>query len=112
MKKILVIIAMMTAPAIADEYKGQLTINPMIHNAISPLQPLAPYSGAKVYNSRGEFGGNLNSNRYDPDSVSNPYGRYGSRFSPDSMNNKYGAGSRFKSDSPNNIYSDGWEVWE
>jgi len=51
--------------------------------------------------------GQLSSNPYDPDSVSNPYGRYGSPYSSDSINNPYGAGSRYKSDSPNNPYGEG-----
>jgi hypothetical protein len=50
--------------------------------------------------------GNLNNNRFDPNSVSNPFGQYGSRFSPDSINNPYGQyGSRFSPYSPNNPYS-------
>ena len=39
--------------------------------------------------------GELSQNRYAPDSVSNPYGRYGSRYSPDSINNKYGPFGRY-----------------
>lgn len=54
----------------------------------------------------GKYLGNLNSNRYDPNSVSNPYGRYGSRYSTDSINNPYGQyGSRYSTDSPNNPYA-------
>lgn len=34
--------------------------------------------------------GTLSSNPYDPDSVSSPFGVYGSRYSPDSVNNPYG----------------------
>ena len=54
--------------------------------------------------------GRLSANRYDPDSISNPYGRYGSRYSPDSINNPHGAGSRFRADSPNNPYGEGWYI--
>ncbi len=39
---------------------------------------------------QGKYLGNLNSNRFDPNSISNPYGRYGSPYSPDSVNNPYG----------------------
>lgn len=65
----------------------------------------------------GKYLGKLNSNQYDPDSVSNPYGRYGSEYSPDSINNPYGRyGSEYSNESPNNpyateapnIYDDGW----
>jgi hypothetical protein len=34
--------------------------------------------------------GDLDKNPYNPNSVSNPYGRYGSEYSTDSINNKYG----------------------
>jgi hypothetical protein len=37
----------------------------------------------------GNYRGNLNGNRYDPNSVSNPYGRYGSEYSSESINNPY-----------------------
>lgn len=54
----------------------------------------------------GTYLGKLSSNQYDPDSVSNPYGRYGSRYSPDSINNPYGQyGSRYSNQSPNNPYA-------
>ncbi len=50
--------------------------------------------------------GNLNSNRYDPNSVVNPYGRYGSPYSADSINNPYGQyGSPYSSNSANNPYT-------
>jgi len=54
----------------------------------------------------GKYLGNLNSNQYDPNSVSNPYGRYGSKYSPDSINNQYGKyGSKYSDDSANNPYA-------
>jgi hypothetical protein len=54
----------------------------------------------------GKYLGNLNSNPYDPNSVSNPYGRYGSPYSSDSINNPYGIyGSPYSLQSPNNPYA-------
>lgn len=54
----------------------------------------------------GKYLGNLNSNRFDPNSVSNQFGRYGSQFSPDSINNQFGTyGSRFSNKSPNNPFA-------
>jgi len=55
--------------------------------------------------------GKLSTNPYDPDSTSNPYGRYGSKYSPDSINNPYGAGSPYKVDSPNNPYGEGISIY-
>ena len=56
--------------------------------------------------STGKYLGNLSNNPYDPDSVSNPYGRYGSQYSPDSINNKFGTyGSPYSNSSPNNPYA-------
>lgn len=61
--------------------------------------------------SNGKYLGNLNSNRYDPNSVANPYGRYGSRYSTDSINNPYGQyGNPYSSKSVNNPYSTGAPV--
>lgn len=54
----------------------------------------------------GKYLGNLSANKYDPNSTSNPYGRYGSKYSPDSINNPYGQyGSRFSNDSANNPFA-------
>src|SRR5690242_13240541 len=44
----------------------------------------------QLWSSDGRFLGNVNRNPYDPNSVSNPYGRYGNPYSPDSINNPYG----------------------
>ena len=54
----------------------------------------------------GKYLGNLNANEYDPNSVSNPYGRYGSPYSADSVNNPYGKyGSPYSPYSANNPYA-------
>lgn len=53
--------------------------------------------------SADKYLGKLSENKYDPDSTSNPYGRYGSEQSPDSVNNPYGRyGSEYSNDSPAN----------
>jgi hypothetical protein len=54
----------------------------------------------QLFDSQGGYRGNVNSNPYDPNSVANPYGHYGSQYSPDSINNPYGAGSPYAPDSP------------
>lgn len=64
----------------------------------------------KLYDSQGHFRGNLNDNPYDPNSIANPYSRYGNRFSSESINNPYGSGNRYKHDSPLNPYGSGWEI--
>lgn len=51
-------------------------------------------SPPKLY-SAGKYLGELSSDRYSPDSVSNPYGRFGSRYSPDSINNIHGPYGRY-----------------
>ncbi len=105
----------------AGEYLGQLSVNPYALNSTSgpasdkcrvgqAMNDQYLSGGPKLYNSEGNFRGNLNANQYDPDSISNPYGRYGSQYSSDSINNPYGAGSEYKSDSPNNPYGSGWSI--
>ena len=54
--------------------------------------------------------GELSANPYDPDSTSNPYGRYGSPFSPDSIKNPYGAGNPYNPSSPINPYGRGLRI--
>lgn len=44
----------------------------------------------RIYAPDGKYLGNLNNNEFDPNSVANPFGRYGSKFSPDSVNNEFG----------------------
>ncbi len=54
----------------------------------------------------GKYLGNLSANPYDPESVNNPHGRYGSPYSQDSINNPFGQyGSPYSSDSANNPYA-------
>lgn len=54
----------------------------------------------------GKYLGELSSDRYNANSTSNPYGRYGSKYSSDSINNPYGRyGSRYSNDSPTNPYA-------
>jgi hypothetical protein len=66
----------------------------------------------KLYDNEGNFHGNVNNNPYDPDSVANPYGRYGSRYSSDSVNNPYGQyGSPYSPQSPNNPYGQGMRIY-
>jgi hypothetical protein len=47
------------------------------------------YNSPKIYTPDGQYRGNLNNNQYDPNSISNPYGRYGSPYSNESINNPY-----------------------
>lgn len=59
----------------------------------------------------GKYLGNLNSNQFDPNSINNPLGLYGSEFSSDSINNRFGRyGSQFSSDSVNNQFATGAPV--
>lgn len=54
----------------------------------------------------GQFIGKLSSNQYDYESLSNPYGRYGSKYSSYSIWNPYGRyGSKYSTFSPYNQYS-------
>ena len=54
----------------------------------------------------GRYLGNLSTNQNDPDSVSNPHGRYGSKDSEDSINNPDGKyGNSQSNDSLNNPYA-------
>ena len=68
---------------------------------------LAHASPPEIYDSQtGEYLGNLSSNSYDVNSVSNPYGPHGSPYSPTSINNPYGIhGSPYSNQSARNPYA-------
>ncbi|MEW5976832.1 MAG: hypothetical protein AB1898_13595 [Acidobacteriota bacterium] len=130
----------MGQPAPGNPYLGQLSVNPYATNSIgnkysiygSPYSATSinnaysvwgsrysfqsatnpyTYSAPKLYDSEGNYRGRLSANRYDPDSISNPYGRFGSKYSPDSIFNPHGAGSRYQLDSPWNPYGEGLSVF-
>jgi hypothetical protein len=62
----------------------------------------------RIYAPDGTYLGNLNTNQFDPNSVSNPFGRYGNPYSPDSINNPYGKyGSPFSPNSVRNPFATG-----
>jgi hypothetical protein len=100
------------------QYLGNYTANPYLPPA--PPQPPGTFSNPfgtfgnspRLYDSQGNFRGDLNANPYDPDSVANPYGRYGSPYGPDSVNNPYGHyGSPYSPESPNNPFGTGLGVY-
>ena len=114
---LLIALSMSPALACAQNYIGNLSKNPYAPNSTSnpygggnPYQPNSitnPYGqygslyspksptnpnatqAPMLFDSQGNYRGNLSSNPYDPNSTSNPYGRYGNPYSPDSINNPY-----------------------
>ncbi|MDP3497936.1 MAG: hypothetical protein Q8R84_09810 [Candidatus Nitrotoga sp.] len=78
----------------------------LVSLVFSLLTVSAVQAAPEIYDpATGKYLGNLNSNQYDANSVSNPYGQYGSKYSPDSINNPYGQyGSKYSPDSPSNPY--------
>jgi hypothetical protein len=60
----------------------------------------------KIYGSDGTYLGKMNGNKYDPESVNNPYGKYGSKYSSTSINNSYSKyGSEYSNQSAQNSYA-------
>lgn len=95
-----------------------VTANPYIGSAISNYDPrVNKYStdgaqnkyttgGGRVYAADGTYLGKLNANKYDPESVANPYGQYGSKYSSTSINNPYSQyGSKYSAQSATNPYT-------
>ncbi len=59
-------------------------------------------------NQKYKYLGKYSANKYDPESISNKYGRYGSKYSPESVNNPYSPyGSPYSPSSVNNPYLSG-----
>ena len=53
-----------------------------------------------------EYLGNYNAGRFDPNSVDNPYGKYGNPHAANSINNKYGVyGSSYSNKSVHNPHA-------
>ena len=76
-------------------------------SAAAPVAPAARLmSPPSVVGADGTYLGVLSSNPYDPNSTSNPYGKYGSPYSPTSVNNPYSKyGSPYSPDSATNPYA-------
>jgi len=81
-------------------------------NSFSNQSATNPYAteAPRLYDQQGNYRGKLNTNPYDPDSVSNPYGRYGNPYSADSLNNQFGAGNPYSPSSPTNPYGRGLRI--
>ena len=123
-----VIGALLTGVAAEAQYEY---VNPYLKTyklEIQPVQPIRPYTNpylsphksstsnftssysttnpARVVSPTGEYLGTTSSNKYDSESINNPYGRYGSKYSSESVNNPYGKyGSRYSPESANNPYA-------
>lgn len=109
-------------PAFAQQYLGNISNNPYMPK-VNPYNPnyignpnsqygsvYSDYSvnnpnaqhAPKLYDSQGNYHGRLSNNPYDPDSISNKWGRYGNPNSPESIYNQWGAGNPYNPDSPTN----------
>jgi hypothetical protein len=69
---------------------------------------LCAQNAPRIYSGDGQgtYLGRLSANPYDKDSISNPYGKYGSPYSSNSVNNPYGKyGSPYSPYSANNPYA-------
>ena len=61
-----------------------------------------------IVGTDGEYLGRYSRNQFDPNSTSNPFGRYGSEFSPESINNPFGKyGNQFSPDGVRNPFTTG-----
>ena len=81
---------------------------PMKHLVSFLVATIILAGSPQIYAPDGTYLGNLNNNPYDPNSVSNPYGQYGSPYGTHSIHNPYGLyGSPYSPESANNPYSTG-----
>ena len=112
-----ILLALFSTPTLAQS-PATLTTNPTLGLPISPYDVrTSPYSsigarnpytsdGGRIYAADGTYLGRLNANKYDPESVANPYGQYGSPYSATSIRSPYSVyGSPYSALSPNNPYS-------
>jgi hypothetical protein len=94
------------ASRVTPPQSGGIYISP------TPSQPTYPqytsYGSPQLRSSDGQNKplGSVNANPFDPNSVSNPFGQYGSQFSPDSVKNPFGPyGSPYSPYSSTNPYA-------
>lgn len=72
--------------------------------ALSSINQL-PANPPIVVGQDGEYLGVLSANPYEPESITNPYGLYGSQYSPVSVEDRFGLyGSPYSNESLNNVY--------
>ncbi len=135
---LLLVLLLPLSVSVHAEYLGDLSENKLnpdsifndlgAYGALSPTSPrnsiglygsaVSPYSATnslamdppRLYDQEGNYRGKLSTNTLDPDSVSNPLGRYGSSLSPDSLKNPVGAGNPLDPGSPKNRYGRGWRI--
>jgi hypothetical protein len=95
-----ILLALFSTPTLAPS-PATLTTNPTLGLPISPHDVrTSPYS------SIGTYLGRLYANKYDPESVANPYGQHGSPYSATSIRSPYSVyGSPYSALSPNNPYA-------
>lgn len=88
---VVVLVMLFAVPCLAQETLQQYQANSLRGGYERFGSPTARWSTnpPKLYSSSGTYLGELSQSRYNPDSISNPYSRYGSRYSPTSVNNPY-----------------------
>jgi hypothetical protein len=133
--RLLALLVAASATSHAQEYLGQLSVNPYAPQSTgNPYgQYGSPYARNSINNPYGPYGssysptsvnnpyttqapriiaqdgtylGRASANPYDPESTANPYGRYGSPYSATSINNPYCPyGSPYSASSARNPYA-------
>ena len=93
-------------PVVALTFFIALPATAQTNDAQSFVDSVFGRFGVNTPQPDGTYLGQLTDNPYLPDSITNPYGPYGSRYAPNSVNNPYGRyGSRFSPNSANNPYA-------
>ena len=104
-----VLVVVLAVPVFAQQTTAAADpLWPSLIPAPPPTTPRLPVltSPPTIVGADGTYLGVLSSNRFDPESVSNPYGVYGSKYSPTSINNPYSIyGSKYSPYSATNPYA-------
>lgn len=96
---------MLPVQAPYKDYFAEVDSSVRVPDSSGARRDFARFIGGSLYAPDGTFLGNINTNRFDADSLTNQFGAYGSKYNSASIFNKFGEyGSPYGANSPYNQY--------
>lgn len=97
---------MLPVPAPYKDFFAEVDLSARASDSSGMRPDFARFIGGSLYAPNGTFLGNINTNRFDANSLKNQFGVYGSKYNSASIFNQYGEyGSPYGANSPYNRYA-------